>query len=103
MKSPTPLVAESTLSAVKPKKKTTKKSKKAVPLSSPTPYELRVRREAEHREKSHLRIAKMCAELKTRSAEEQEFYAQRARAYQVRYRERHREDLRIWEAQRRAA
>ncbi|KAJ7480225.1 hypothetical protein B0H11DRAFT_2215008 [Mycena galericulata] len=41
--------------------------------------------------------------LKLRPIEEQLAAAQRARAHQAAYRERHRNDLRVWEAQRRIA
>ncbi|KAJ7784910.1 hypothetical protein DFH07DRAFT_947984 [Mycena maculata] len=87
-----------------------KKSKHAPLIGGLTPFELQVRREMERREKARLRMARLRAELKTRSPEEQESHAARNRVYQARHREkqvfsffRHREDLRIWEAQRRVA
>ncbi|KAJ7742486.1 hypothetical protein DFH07DRAFT_777721 [Mycena maculata] len=41
------------------------------------------------------------AALKSRPKEDQDRAAERARAYQAKYRAKHREDLRMWEAQRR--
>ncbi|KAJ7766365.1 hypothetical protein DFH07DRAFT_769907 [Mycena maculata] len=66
----------------------------------PTHYEIQLQRDASRWEKARLRMAKKRAELKLRPQEEQEAAAARAREHQT---ARHREDLRIWEAQRRVA
>ncbi|KAJ7439922.1 hypothetical protein B0H11DRAFT_2253464 [Mycena galericulata] len=71
--------------------------------SGPTQYELETQRQAIRREKARVRMAKLRAELKLRPIEEQLAAAQRARAHQAAYRERHQNDLRVWEAQRRIA
>ncbi|KAJ7469740.1 hypothetical protein B0H11DRAFT_2238185 [Mycena galericulata] len=71
--------------------------------SGPTQYEIETQRQAVRREKARVRMAKLRAELKLRPLEEQRAAAERARAYQAAYRERHRNDLRVWEAQRRIA
>ncbi|KAJ6557480.1 hypothetical protein B0H19DRAFT_1070143 [Mycena capillaripes] len=67
----------------------------------PTEEELRAQRHAARNEKARLRMARRRAELKTRPLEEQRAAAERAREYQARYREKHRDELRIWEAHRR--
>ncbi|KAJ7450433.1 hypothetical protein FB451DRAFT_1186831 [Mycena latifolia] len=68
----------------------------------PTDYELRAQRHLARNEKARLRMASKRAELKTRPLEEQARVAECNKGYQATYRERHRRDLRIWEAQRRA-
>ncbi|KAJ6557789.1 hypothetical protein B0H19DRAFT_1070401 [Mycena capillaripes] len=67
----------------------------------PTEEDLRAQRHAARNEKACLRMARRHAELKTRPLEEQRATAERAREYQARYREKHRDELRIWEAHRR--
>ncbi|KAJ7303680.1 hypothetical protein DFH08DRAFT_825775 [Mycena albidolilacea] len=76
--------------------------------AGPTDYELKALQHAERNEKARLRMARSNsqqprkrAELKTRSLEEQQEAAERNKVYQARYREKHRQDLRIWEALRR--
>ncbi|KAJ7117332.1 hypothetical protein C8R43DRAFT_960630 [Mycena crocata] len=69
--------------------------------SGPSDYEIKAQRLQERNEKSRLRMARKRAELKTRPIEEQLLAAERDRAHQATYRERHRNDLRVWEAQRR--
>ncbi|KAJ7797607.1 hypothetical protein B0H14DRAFT_2583571 [Mycena olivaceomarginata] len=72
--------------------------------ATPTDYELKALRHAERNEKARLRMARQLskrAELKTRSIEEQQEAAERNKLYQARYREKHRQDLRAWEALRR--
>ncbi|KAJ7176159.1 hypothetical protein C8R43DRAFT_942958 [Mycena crocata] len=69
--------------------------------SGPSDYEVKLQREADRREKARLRMARNRAALKLRPIEEQERAAARSRQYQAVYRARHREDLRLWEAQRR--
>ncbi|KAJ7024935.1 hypothetical protein C8F04DRAFT_1191980 [Mycena alexandri] len=93
--------------------------------SAPTEYEQKVQREEERqrradlrREKARIRMAMKRAALRLRPTPEQEAAAERERAYQATYREkqvpffvsiaptqtqanRHRENLRLWEAQRR--
>ncbi|KAJ7343881.1 hypothetical protein DFH08DRAFT_810418 [Mycena albidolilacea] len=69
----------------------------------PTDYENLVQRHLERNEKARLRMARKRAELKSRSLEEQAAAAERERRYQATYRERNRNDLRIWEAHRRLA
>ncbi|KAJ7477125.1 hypothetical protein B0H11DRAFT_2234602 [Mycena galericulata] len=68
-----------------------------------TDYEIQMKRKEERREKARLRMARIRAELKTRPLHEQELAAARARAYQATYRAKHRENLRLWEAERRIA
>ncbi|KAJ7080882.1 hypothetical protein C8R43DRAFT_1143053 [Mycena crocata] len=73
--------------------------------AGPTDYELKQQRLDNRREKARLRMARKRAELKQRPLEEQQEAAERARLHQAAYREssanRHRNDLRLWEAQRR--
>ncbi|KAJ7169366.1 hypothetical protein C8R43DRAFT_1121239 [Mycena crocata] len=70
-------------------------------ITGPTAHEIQIQRQAEQNEKARLRMAKYRAELKCRSWQEQELAAQRARVHQATYREKHRNDLRLWEAARR--
>ncbi|KAJ7337480.1 hypothetical protein DFH08DRAFT_812816 [Mycena albidolilacea] len=84
--------------------------------TTPTDYELKALRHAERNEKARLRMARCVAsfspefvftkaskraEVKNLPLEEQQKVAERNKLYQARYRERHRQDLRIWEALRR--
>ncbi|KAJ7784197.1 hypothetical protein B0H16DRAFT_1446455 [Mycena metata] len=80
--------------------------------SGPTDHQLQVQRdkdreqrEAQRREKARIRMAMKRAALRSRPKPEQEAAAQRERTYQATYREKqvslHRDDLRLWEAQRR--
>ncbi|KAJ7086317.1 hypothetical protein C8R43DRAFT_1142433 [Mycena crocata] len=91
--------------------------------SGPSDYELKAQRKLESNEKARLRMARCVpapltlhlhlpdcrsprrkrAELKSRPIEEQLEAAERARVHQATYREKHRNDLRVWEAQRRIA
>ncbi|KAJ7173035.1 hypothetical protein C8R43DRAFT_944077 [Mycena crocata] len=71
--------------------------------SGPSDYELKAQRKLESNEKARLRMARKRAELKSRPIEEQLQAAERARVHQATYREKHRNDLRVWEAQRRIA
>ncbi|KAJ7435119.1 hypothetical protein B0H11DRAFT_2257618 [Mycena galericulata] len=66
-----------------------------------TEHEIKLQRQAVRREKARLRMAKICAELKTRPLAEQKLAAEHARAYQAKYCAKNREELRLWEAQRR--
>ncbi|KAJ7093760.1 hypothetical protein C8R44DRAFT_890664 [Mycena epipterygia] len=71
--------------------------------TGPTEFELRAQRAAVRREKARVRMARKRAELKSRPIEEQMAAAERERGYQATYQERNREDLKIWERQRRIA
>ncbi|KAJ7780806.1 hypothetical protein DFH07DRAFT_765295 [Mycena maculata] len=63
----------------------------------------RVQRANHRREQARQRMARTRAALKLRPKEEQDLAAERARGYQAKSRAKHREDLRLWEAQRRIA
>ncbi|KAJ7103989.1 hypothetical protein B0H15DRAFT_942024 [Mycena belliarum] len=82
------------------------KSKYTAP--GPTKHKLSVERKRERNEKARLRMARCVPlilsrreELKTRSREEQDLAAARAKAHQATYREKNRSLLRFWEAERR--
>ncbi|KAJ7457542.1 hypothetical protein B0H11DRAFT_1925000 [Mycena galericulata] len=70
-------------------------------ISGPSDLELKAQRHFERNEKARLRMARTRAALKLRPLEEQQAAAARSREYQKTYRERHRDDLRVWEAMRR--
>ncbi|KAJ7154958.1 hypothetical protein C8R43DRAFT_1126343 [Mycena crocata] len=69
--------------------------------SGPSDHEIKTQRRLERNEKSRLHMTRTRAELKSRPLEEQQRAAERARVHQATYRARN--DLRVWEAQRRIA
>ncbi|KAJ7713594.1 hypothetical protein B0H14DRAFT_3523334 [Mycena olivaceomarginata] len=75
----------------------------AIHATGSTSHELKAQRRAERNEKARLRMARKCAELKSRPLEEQQIAAERTKAYQATYHEKHRNDLRLGEERRRIA
>ncbi|KAJ7836825.1 hypothetical protein B0H13DRAFT_1912884 [Mycena leptocephala] len=69
--------------------------------TGPSEYEVQAQRKAARNEKARLRMARKRAELKERPLEEQVRAKVRARAHQAKYRQKNRDHLRAWEAQRR--